>query len=158
MLMKRLASYAFAFALAFADFNPALALPVSATDIGATTPAPQLELVRGGRGGGGGGRGGFHGGAGGFHRGGGVAHRGYGVRGGGMRAGYGARPGYRGGYRAGARGAYRAGARRAYRVGGRYYGGVWYGTGRRFYRGRWWAYGVGACWRASPIGYVWVCG
>jgi hypothetical protein len=46
----------------------------------------------------------------------------------------------------------------AYRVGGRYYGGVWYGTGRRFYGGRWWPYGVGSCWRASPIGYVWVCG
>ncbi|WP_406856066.1 hypothetical protein ABEG18_00085 [Alsobacter sp. KACC 23698] len=45
-----------------------------------------------------------------------------------------------------------------YRVGGRYYGGVWYGAGRRYYRGRWWPYGVGACWRPSPIGYVWVCG
>ncbi len=46
----------------------------------------------------------------------------------------------------------------AYRVGGRYYGGVWYGTGRRWYGGRWWPYGVGRCWLASPIGYVWVCG
>ncbi len=45
-----------------------------------------------------------------------------------------------------------------WRVGGRYYGGVWYGTGRRWYGGRWWPYGVGACWRISPIGYVWVCG
>jgi hypothetical protein len=45
-----------------------------------------------------------------------------------------------------------------WRVGGRYYGGVWYGTGRRWYGGRWWAYGVGSCWRTSPIGYVWVCG
>ena len=34
----------------------------------------------------------------------------------------------------------------------------WYGTGRRWYGGRWWAYGVGRCWRMSPIGYVWVCG
>jgi hypothetical protein len=45
------------------------------------------------------------------------------------------------------------------RVGGRYYGGVWYGAGvRRFYGGRWWPYGVGTCWRATPIGFVWVCG
>jgi len=44
-------------------------------------------------------------------------------------------------------------------VGGRYYGGVWYGTGRRWYNGRWWAYGVGSCWRMTPDGYhVWVCG
>jgi hypothetical protein len=42
--------------------------------------------------------------------------------------------------------------------GGRYYGGVWYGTGRRYWNGRWWPYGVGSCWSASPIGYVWVCG
>ena len=45
-----------------------------------------------------------------------------------------------------------------YRVGQRYYGGVWYGTGRRYWQGRWWPYGVGTCWRASPIGFVWVCG
>jgi hypothetical protein len=44
-----------------------------------------------------------------------------------------------------------------WRVGGRYYGGVWYGTGRRFWNGRWYAYGVGSCWRTSPMGYVWVC-
>ena len=43
-------------------------------------------------------------------------------------------------------------------VGRSYYGGVWYGTGRRYWNGRWWPYGVGTCWRASPIGYVWVCG
>jgi hypothetical protein len=43
-------------------------------------------------------------------------------------------------------------------IGRRYYGGVWYGTGRRYWRGRWWAYGVGSCWRTSPIGYVWICG
>jgi hypothetical protein len=49
-------------------------------------------------------------------------------------------------------------AARGYRVGGRYYGGIWYGTGRRYWRGRWWPYGVGSCWRPSPIGYVWVCG
>ena len=45
-----------------------------------------------------------------------------------------------------------------YRVGQRYYGGVWYGTGRRYWNGRWWPYGVGECWRPSPIGFVWVCG
>lgn len=43
-------------------------------------------------------------------------------------------------------------------VGRRYYGGVWYGTGRRFWGGRWWPYGVGRCWRSTPIGFVWVCG
>lgn len=48
--------------------------------------------------------------------------------------------------------------RGGYRVGGSYYGGTWYGTGRRFWGGRWWPYGVGSCWRSSPIGYVWVCG
>jgi hypothetical protein len=48
-------------------------------------------------------------------------------------------------------------AGRRYSVGRRYYGGVWYGTGRRFWRGRWWAYGVGSCWRLTPVGYVWVC-
>ena len=29
------------------------------------------------------------------------------------------------------------------------------GRGRRWYGGRWWPYGVGSCWRASPVGYVW---
>ncbi len=48
--------------------------------------------------------------------------------------------------------------RGAHHVGGRYYGGVWYGHARRWYGGRWWPYGVGSCWRSSPIGYVWVCG
>jgi hypothetical protein len=43
-------------------------------------------------------------------------------------------------------------------VGRRYYGGVWYGTGRRYWGGRWWPYGVGRCWRRTPIGFVWVCG
>ena len=47
---------------------------------------------------------------------------------------------------------------RAYYRGGRYYGGYWYGTGRHWYGGRWWPYGVGTCWRATPVGYVWVCG
>ena len=43
-------------------------------------------------------------------------------------------------------------------VGRRYHGGVWYGTGRRYRRGQWYAYGVGPCWRPSPIGFVWICG
>ena len=29
--------------------------------------------------------------------------------------------------------------------------------GRHFYHGRWWAPGVGACWRWTPVGYVWIC-
>jgi len=59
----------------------------------------------------------------------------------------------------GGRGVYRGGVYRGrYRVGGRYYGGVWYGTGRRWWGGRWWPYGVGRCWRSTPIGFVWVCG
>jgi len=51
----------------------------------------------------------------------------------------------------------RVGVGGRWRVGGRYYGGVWYGTGRRWWGGRWWAYGVGDCWRPSPIGFVWIC-
>jgi hypothetical protein len=43
-------------------------------------------------------------------------------------------------------------------VGRRYYGGVWYGTGRRYWGGRWWPYGVGRCWRSTPVGFVWICG
>jgi hypothetical protein len=42
-------------------------------------------------------------------------------------------------------------------IGRRYHGGIWYGTGRRFWRGRGYAYGVGPCWRSSPIGFVWIC-
>jgi hypothetical protein len=42
-------------------------------------------------------------------------------------------------------------------IGRRYHGGTWYGAGRRFWRGRWYAYGVGPCWRSSPIGFVWIC-
>ena len=44
------------------------------------------------------------------------------------------------------------------RVGGRYHGGVWYGHRRHFWQGRWYNYGVGPCWLATPIGYVWTCG
>lgn len=44
------------------------------------------------------------------------------------------------------------------RVGHRYHGGVWYGHRRHYWRGRWYAYGVGSCWLATPIGFVWVCG
>jgi hypothetical protein len=43
-------------------------------------------------------------------------------------------------------------------VGRHYHGGVWYGTGRRYWHGQWYDYGVGACWLATPIGYVWTCG
>jgi hypothetical protein len=61
---------------------------------------------------------------------------------------------YRGGVYRG--GVYRGGVYRggAVVVGRPYYGGVWYGAGRRYWGGRWWPYGVGACWRPSPIGYV----
>jgi hypothetical protein len=45
-----------------------------------------------------------------------------------------------------------------YRVGRRYYGGTWYGARRHYWHGRWWAYGVGRCWRLTPIGWVWICG
>ena len=61
-------------------------------------------------------------------------------------------------YHGGWHGGWHRGWRGGWRVGGRYYGGVWYGRGRHWYGGRWWAYGVGSCWRPSPIGFVWVCG
>jgi hypothetical protein len=111
-----------------------------------------LARFAGGRGGRGGGAVGVRG-----PRGGGAV----GVRGprGGVAVGV---RGPRGGAAVGVRGPYGgravAGAGR-YRVGSRYYGGVWYGAGvRRFYAGRWWPYGVGTCWRTTPIGFVWVCG
>jgi len=56
------------------------------------------------------------------------------------------------------RGARGVAVRGPYRVGGRYYGGIWYGARRHYWRGRWWAYGVGRCWRLTPIGWVWICG
>jgi hypothetical protein len=43
-------------------------------------------------------------------------------------------------------------------IGRSYHGGVWYGPRRHYWRGQWYAYGVGACWMPSPIGYVWICG
>ena len=58
----------------------------------------------------------------------------------------------------GPRGGVAVGPRGNVVVGSRYYGGVWYGTGRRYWGGRWWDYGVGRCWAPSPIGYVWICG
>lgn len=106
--------------------------------------------------GGGGHHGGGHGGG---HRGGGMHGGGRGghvVHGGG-RGGHVVHGGGRGGHVV-VRGGGRVGPRGAYRVGGRYYGGIWYGHARRWYGGRWWPYGVGSCWRLSPIGYVWVCG
>lgn len=45
-----------------------------------------------------------------------------------------------------------------WRIGRPYYGGIWYGPRRHWYGGRWWPYGVGTCWRPTPVGYVWVCG
>lgn len=160
MLGKRLLPIAFACALGLADFTAAFAMPVVPDFATAGSPSSDIQLARfGGRAGGFRG-GGFHGGfaRGGFHGRGFVAHRGYGFRGGGMRYGrygYGARRVYGRGY---ARGYARGAVAGRYRFGARYYGGIWYGTGRRFWRGRWWAYGVGSCWRWSPIGYVWVCG
>jgi preprotein translocase subunit SecG len=32
------------------------------------------------------------------------------------------------------------------------------GGERRFWHGHWYGYGVGACWRLTPTGYVWICG
>jgi hypothetical protein len=58
----------------------------------------------------------------------------------------------------GPRGVAVRGPRGGVAIGGRYGGGIWYGTGRRFWGGRWWPYGVGACWRSTSIGFVWVCG
>lgn len=47
--------------------------------------------------------------------------------------------------------------------GGGWHGGGWHGGGwrhgrGRYWRGRWWGYGVGSCWRWTPVGWVWVCG
>lgn len=153
MRKTRFLSFAFCLAFAITDLDPVFAFPIAPqafTTAGSpsATSTPDIDLARfGGRGGGG-----YRGFAG--HRGAGVrggyayrggarvAHRGYGFRGGGMYRGH---------------GVHRAAVGR-YRIGGRYYGGVWYGTGRRYWRGRWWPYGVGSCWRTSPIGYVWICG
>jgi hypothetical protein len=127
---------------ALLNSDPVHALPVNADVIGMAAPAPDLHLVlavRGPRGG--------------------VAARGprggVGVRG--PRGGVAVR-GPRGGVAArGPRGRVAIGPR-GVAIGRRAYGGVWYGTGRRFWGGRWWPYGVGSCWRPSPIGFVWVCG
>ncbi len=146
MLRIKLLPFGFSLALAIADFNPVVAFPIAPQmlNTAATTSDVQLDFVRfGGRGGGG-----MHRGMGGVHRGMGVGRGGYGYR----RGAAVARRGY------GVNRAVGHAAVGRYRVGGRYYGGVWYGTGRRFWGGRWWPYGVGSCWRASPIGYVWVCG
>jgi hypothetical protein len=121
--------------LASATHNGARALPANPHPLGAIAPPSDLQLARavarGPRGG--------------------VAVRG--PRGAAVR-------GPRGGVAVrGPRGAAVRGPRGgAAIVGRRYYGGVWYGTGRRYWRGRWWPYGVGSCWRQSPIGYVWICG
>jgi hypothetical protein len=149
MLKTKLVPLGFSLVLAIADFNPLLAFPIAPHALSTVAnPTSGIELARFARGGGYrgvAGRGGY-----GYRRGAHVAHRGYGYR----RGVHVAHRGY------GIRRApvARAAAVGRYRVGGRYYGGVWYGTGRRYYGGRWWPYGVGSCWRSSPIGYVWVCG
>jgi hypothetical protein len=130
--------FAIAVMVAIADYGVAYAFPVKPQPLSAAVPAPdvqlaQYEAVRGPRGG--------------------AAVRG--PRGGvavrGPHGGAAVRGPYGG---AAVRGPY--GGRAV--VGRPYYGGVWYGTGRRYWNGRWWPYGVGTCWRSSPIGFVWVCG
>ena len=128
--------FAIAAMLAITDYNAAHAVPVNPQPLRAAAPASDIQLaqeaVRGPRGG--------------------EAVRG--PRGGaavrGPQGGVAVR-GPHGGVAVG-------GPRGGYRVGQHYHGGVWYGTGRRYWGGRWWPYGVGECWRASPIGFVWVCG
>jgi hypothetical protein len=29
---------------------------------------------------------------------------------------------------------------------------------RHWYHGRYWDYGVGPCWRRTPVGWIWICG
>jgi hypothetical protein len=146
--------FAMAFVFAIADYNLAYAVPVS--PLSAVAPASDIQLARAG-----GGRGG-HGGA--VHRGGAAVHRGGAAvhRGGTAVRRGGAVAVHRGGTavrRGGAVAVRRGGAVAVrHRVGGRYYGGTWYGPGRHYWRGRWYAYGVGSCWRSTPIGYVWICG
>jgi len=45
-------------------------------------------------------------------------------------------------------------ARRFYASSPHYYGPAW----PRYYRGRWNGGGFGACYRQTPIGYMWICG
>jgi hypothetical protein len=33
-----------------------------------------------------------------------------------------------------------------------------HGHHRHWYHGRWWDYGVGSCWRWTPVGAIWICG
>jgi hypothetical protein len=137
--------FATAVIVAIADYGVAHAVPIKPQPLSAVAPASDIQLAqeiyRGPRGGE-------------AYRGprGGEAYRG--PRGGdayrGPRGGAAVRGPYGGTAVVGPHG--------GYRVGQRYYGGVWYGTGRRYWNGRWWPYGVGTCWRSSPIGFVWVCG
>ena len=32
------------------------------------------------------------------------------------------------------------------------------GTLGTWYHGRYWDYGIGPCWRPTPVGFVWICG
>jgi len=41
------------------------------------------------------------------------------------------------------------------RGGGRGWGGGGHG---HYWHGHWWGYGVGPCWRWTPLGWVWICG
>ena len=45
--------------------------------------------------------------------------------------------------------------------GGRGGGRGWRGGGGgrgHYWHGHWWGYGVGPCWRWTPLGWVWICG
>jgi hypothetical protein len=130
MLRNRYVLFALVLACTMGGYSSVRALPADPGALRAAAPASDIQLARVVAGRGPGGRG--------F-----VAGRG--PRGRGFVAGRG--PGGRGFVAGGGR-----------RIGGRYYGGIWYGTGRRFWGGRWWPYGVGRCWRSTPIGFVWICG
>lgn len=36
------------------------------------------------------------------------------------------------------------------------WGGHGWGGGR-YWHGRWWGYGIGPCWRWTPVGWIWIC-
>jgi hypothetical protein len=97
-----------------------------------------------GRGGGGKGRGG-----GGKHHGGGGKHHG----GGGKHHGGGGKHHGGGGKHHGGGGKHHGGKHHN----GRWHNGRWYAGHGRYWHGRWYDYGVGACWRFTPTGWIWVC-
>lgn len=68
-----------------------------------------------------------------------------------------------GGGHGGHGGGWHGGGGGGWKGGGGWHGGGWKGGGwrhghGRYWRGRWWGYGVGSCWRWTPVGWVWVCG